>query len=699
MKTSEQGVNVGALFKVDIQYQVPRYQRRYVWNETNWRTLWEDILSQLDLELVEYSNGEFVVKQREQRENMSDKDGGHFTGPFVIRPIGSGNLNRCEVIDGQQRLITFQIILCVIRDRCQSQDSAELAELADEVDQLIVNSNTVIRRNVSEPFPDPTYKFRSTDYDRSAFEAIAEGQYGKVIPQAFDEVENRLQSKEYIQEIRSQVFDDFKDVSDNVLGAYDYFYEQIQIYAGETCDYKKIDGLISSIKNKFELAQITLDSSDQPEEIFESLNATGRKLSEFDYLRNNLFLRAGELKEDENGTSYSDIYYDKYWHFENNFHYWNIDRLESFLRMFLFAKLGPYCFQSDKEDGKDRKAFEVYQKQYFKKIKGEEIEHEFSELRRYAKVYQEVYPYNIDERKSEIGRRMQFYDDLKITNLLPFILHLKNEVKISDSALGEVCNILESYLVRRMVHYGHGTNHKDEKGYAAIDEFFSKLIEYKKFNIQEFVRSLSAWPDNSAILGDGKLQGRDVSVGGLQRTANDTDSNNRPLTQNPAWSLLRYIFYRIEQHITEDNTLRFGDFLSNPTRILPEPPKHQSRADWLSIGNLTFREKNDMDSDWVNNLSFDNTKNILLDGLNAQLELNREICEEYNSWDVRQIRRRQETLSNRFCAIWPDKDSFLAKISKSNSPLTYELKGKPLTAHQRPQRPQRRRHIVLPTLI
>ena len=696
MKTSEQGVNVNALFGVDVQYQVPRYQRRYVWDETNWRTLWEDILSQLDLELVEYTNGEFVVKQREQRENKSDKDGGHFTGPFVIRPISSGNLNRYEVIDGQQRLITFQIILCVIRDICQSQVSAELAELADEladeVGELIVNANTVIRRNVSEPFPDPTYKFRSTDYDRSAFEAIAEGQYGKVIPQAFDEVENRLQSKECIQEVRSQVFADFKDISDNVLGAYDYFYEQIRIYAGETCDYKKIDNLISSIKYKFELAQITLDSSDQPEEIFESLNATGRKLSEFDYLRNNLFLRAGKLGEDENGTSYSDIYYDKYWHFENNFHYWNIDKLESFFRMFLIAKLGPSCFQSDKEDGKNRKAFEVYQKQYFKKIKGEKIEHEFSELSRYARVYQEVYPNNIDECNSEIGRRMQFYDDLKITSLLPFILYLKNEAKISDSDLEEVCNILEAYLVRRMVNSGHGTNYKDEKGYAAADKFFSKLTKGEEFNIKEFVESLPSWPDDLMILGGRKGKDGNVSVGSLQQIVNETRYYNRRLTQDLAWFLLRYIFYRIERHITGENTLRFGDFLSNPTRISNSNRRGSQGIRLNNIGDLTFRERNNMSSNSVNKLPFDETKKILSELPNAKLKLNREICEEYEAWGVDQIHDRRKKLSTRFCEIWPDKNSFLVKISKSKTvgkPI--EESSSPLTAHQRRQRRRGRR--------
>ena len=55
------GVSIDKLFSGSLQYKVPRYQRRYVWDESDWITLWEDILSQLGLELASERDREIVV--------------------------------------------------------------------------------------------------------------------------------------------------------------------------------------------------------------------------------------------------------------------------------------------------------------------------------------------------------------------------------------------------------------------------------------------------------------------------------------------------------------------------------------------------------------------------------------------------------------------------------------------------------------
>ena len=649
MQTSQQGVNVDSLFGVDVQYLIPRYQRRYVWNKMNWSTLWEDILSQLGLELVKTPGEKDTLKQREQDENganlgFEDEAGGHFTGPFVTRPISRQQLSRYEVIDGQQRLTTFQIILCVIRDICQSQNCAGLADLAIETEQLIVNTDTVIRRNTSERFPNPTYKFRPTDYDRPAFKNVANGEYGKTVPEAFNPAKNCLEPK-LMQKVRFKVFAD-KEVSQSILNAYDYFYEQIRDYIGGDYDYDKVDKLISSIKSEFELVQITLDSSDQPEKIFESLNATGRKLSEFDYLRNNLFLRAGALKEDkETGKLYSDIFYDEHWPFENDSNYWTADRLESFFRVFLIAKLGPYCFLSENENGKDRTGFEVYQKQYYREVKSKGIRYEFEQLKDCAELYKEM-----TDSASKIGSRMQFYEDLKIPSLLPFILYLKWELRIGDNDLKKVCTILESYIVRRMVNYGYGTNDQDKQAYTTIDKFFFGLIKGNEFSVESLVRFVSGYPRDRQIFGGHQHNGRRV-LGGLQRTANETYYGKNS-ARKAAWYLLRYIFYRIEQYTTSKSTLGFENFLDIPTRIMPEPSR-QDRNDWLSIGNLTFRIRNNLSQNQVNNSLFVDTKEVLLESPNINFELNREICKNEN-WDLTHIDKRKEKLYDYFREIWPD---------------------------------------------
>ena len=676
MQTNQQGDTIDGLFSSDVQYQVPRYQRRYVWDTANWRTLWEDILYQLGLELVEDTDEGVTFKQREQREDTSasglgDEDGGHFTGPFVTHPIPikTGELIRFEIIDGQQRLATFQIILCIIRDICLSQDSDELKELADEVNGLIVNSAPAIKRSTSDRFPDPTYKFSPTDYDKSAFEKITEGEYGKPISQAFNEEENRLKH-ELVKEARCQVFNE-TEVSSSILDAYDYFYVQIRTYVGANYDYDKVNNLIASIKYSFELVQIRLDSSDQPEKIFESLNATGRMLSEFDYLRNNLFLRTGKLGKDENGRSYSDIFYDKYWIFENDSQYWGTGRLESFFRAFLKAKVGPYCFKSDEGSEKDRKAFEVYQKQYYTKVKDKGVKYEFQELRKYAKSYKEMH-----DSTSLLSRRIQFYNDLHLIfdglnpmNLYPLMLFIKNEVELSDCKLTQIFDILESYVLRCQLRQGV---YEDKATYTKIDALLDDLIQ-GNISIKE-PRIVAEYLSNSGKDGRDWLNNQAI-VNGLRSAARHRHYIYSSYVQRLIRNMLGYILYRIERWSQENTsntekkvTFHIENFLRRDQVELPlyeqflTPPSKLERHDFTSLyslGNLTYCTKN-----LSRDLSFTEKKKILLEGPNADLMLNQEICEKYEKWGIAQIREREKDLLDCFYKIWPPPEHFAGKVSK-----------------------------------
>ena len=176
----------------------------------------------------------------------------HFTGILVTRPINLDNLARYEVIDGQQRLITLQIILCVIRDVCRSKDNSELA---DEIDGLIANKPTVSKR-----FNDATYKLIPTNYDKSTFQAVVTGEYGRGISNVFDETVNCLASEpEVVNEVRSRIFNHSEKTSSNILDAYRYFYGWIRTYVGKSHDYDKLDKLFYSIKTQFFFVPIQLE--------------------------------------------------------------------------------------------------------------------------------------------------------------------------------------------------------------------------------------------------------------------------------------------------------------------------------------------------------------------------------------------------------------------------------------------------------
>ena len=222
------------------------------------------------------------------------------------------------------------------------------------------------------------------------------------------------------------------------------------------------------------------------------------------------------------------------------------------------AKLGLSRFEE--EGAYAKKAFDIYQiyrkeqidKQEKVSTEKDKIKYEFQQLRDYAASYKEMTNPN-----SDIGRRMQFYDDLKITHLRPFILYLKNELNRSDKELEQVCDVLESYILRRMVNYGYGANDKDQEAYEKIGQFFSRLIAGENFsvaNLVQFLRSVgssdqSSWPTNAQILGGQRRHHRSgVTAGGLQRTADEMHFGKHS-SQNAAVSLLHYIFYRIERYL------------------------------------------------------------------------------------------------------------------------------------------------------
>ena len=73
-------------------YQIPDYQRPYSWNKENISDLIEDLYSTY----------------------KTSRDGDYFCGSIVIVENKEGK--RYDVIDGQQRLTTFTIFLCVLRD-------------------------------------------------------------------------------------------------------------------------------------------------------------------------------------------------------------------------------------------------------------------------------------------------------------------------------------------------------------------------------------------------------------------------------------------------------------------------------------------------------------------------------------------------------------------------------------------------------
>lgn len=98
--------SVFTLLKLD--YQIPPYQRDYVWQEKQVGQLWDDLVDHFH---------RFAVS-----DSLVNPDG-YFLGAMVV--IEDPTTRLLEVVDGQQRLTTLSTVMAVLFDELQSQPAGD----------------------------------------------------------------------------------------------------------------------------------------------------------------------------------------------------------------------------------------------------------------------------------------------------------------------------------------------------------------------------------------------------------------------------------------------------------------------------------------------------------------------------------------------------------------------------------------------
>ena len=616
MSTTPNSDKICEFFALDVLYRIPIYQRRYVWDTDNWETLWKDI-----------------------KENSSKNSEGypqsHFTGAIVTREIeevGGENLTVYEVIDGQQRLTTFQIVFCALRFVCAKMKE-DTYDIAEELKGYLI----------LEPSHGGNHKLRLTEYDQGAFKAV-------------------VHNESHVAPVIA---------NHKIYKAYAYFLSEIKDYVGE--NYAKLHNLYTSIINNFHVVQIEAGVDDESQRIFETLNATGRRLSEFDYLRNNLFLRVGTGSTAD--AERTRLYQDYWTEFEIHYNEWSDDKLESFLSDFLSAK-------HRSNNGHDMRAFDLY-RQYSETLdpeRGQGLEYEIQQLGNYGKVYRRM-----NDASDSIGIRMQFYKNLDISDVCPFILYVISELKPDENNIEQFFNILESYIIHSMLVEGRSY-------YGKIQSFFDniKARGHTFLQIDHFQKSLG-WPSKEQ----------------LEEALRNAGTKNA--------KLIRYVLYRIEC-LKRQNETNVDMPVDNPSfdsfqsleHVMPESWQAHWPLDstdgetpedlyFMGLYNSMYKKRNpnwrvtpsreglaNRNKRYINahklalerikiiqsigNLTplsikvnkhfahdlFPDKKDFFGDHpARANSVLTREIFHQNQNWDVQQIRDREKDLIRIFFQIWP----------------------------------------------
>ncbi len=258
------------IFDSKKRYLAPLFQRQYVWSrEIQWEPLWEDIKSKTCAKL---DNQEVPP---------------HFLGALVLDQVRTyGNAVPSHIIiDGQQRLTTFQIFLATFRNICRKLDDLRHA---DELNRYILNTG-IMEDESSEQF-----KVWPTKMDQPQFSDV-------ILSTSTEDLLSKY--------IRSRP---------RMIQAYIFFTGAINEYL---CDEEysqdnmtKLEALYQTLRKDLEVVTIELEGNDDAQVIFETLNARGEPLLPSDLLRNYLFMRAAQNRENQ------DFLYEKYWEqFDHHF--------------------------------------------------------------------------------------------------------------------------------------------------------------------------------------------------------------------------------------------------------------------------------------------------------------------------------------------------------------------------------------------
>lgn len=414
--------NLERIFDPMIAYQIPLFQRPYVWSEdVNWLPLWEDIQLLMDKYLVDGSVHS------------------HFLGAVVLEQVSNttGSIEARQVIDGQQRLTTLQLFLTAARDLSKELDADKyLLRFTD------LTENKASRIDTSEE----AYKVWPTNSDRAAFmRTHAAGSPSAVL------VEFVGNSK-------------VERVGNNIADAYLYFSYQLRSwFAGELDDGEleaehsiedRMEALWQVIRTHLQLVVIDLDKDDESQVIFETLNARGTQLLPGDLIKNYLFRKAegaDEAIEDLYNLCWRD--FDdpdgKFWREEVTQGRLKRPRIDLFMQHYLTLHT--------QDDVRVSHIFNIYKHfaEHYSPKKGDSRilpstpgEH-LRALTSYGRVFRQFYEPEPGSRLEVFLSRLAAVDTATI---FPFLLEACST--LSDDHQDELERILvwlESYLVRRMI--------------------------------------------------------------------------------------------------------------------------------------------------------------------------------------------------------------------------------------------------------
>ncbi|WP_338546943.1 DUF262 and DUF1524 domain-containing protein [Emergencia sp. JLR.KK010] len=502
---------------------------------------------------------------------------GHFVGSIVniaeqAMPTG---VQKYMIIDGQQRMTTLTLLLLALRDYAIMNPSDTTIN-ARRIDNMLL-------KNEYES-GDERYKLLLTETDRDILISLVE-------------------KKPIAEDTRSRLIENYN------------------FFAGKLADKEIQPAEVYESIGKLQIVNITLDRAvDDAQAIFESLNSTGKELSESDLIRNYVLMG---LEPSEQTYVYEHLWRPM----EQLFIYETQGTvMDAFFRHYLTMKLSRIPKQG--------RVYEEF-KLYHLNCEFGTIRELCQDLLEYAKYYTNI----VFKRNTDTDLKKLYEDiiDLRMEVSYPFLLKIHHdcvEGLITSDELKKILKLCISYVLRRVI-CEIPTNSMNKtfatlKNYIRPDDYMNSVKAF--FVMQDTYKE---FPDNDKF--EGAFESRDI----YNMRARNYILSRLENFENKAPIIIEN--YTIE-HIMPQNKNLSSEWQADLGAEWQEIQKKYLHT----IGNLTLTAYNSEMSD----RPFLEKMDMPGGFKESALRLNKYVVLQ-NKWNEKHIQERANELVKKAESIWP----------------------------------------------
>lgn len=364
-----------AFLKKSPQFVIPIYQRTYSWTERECRQLWDDII----------------------RAGSDDSISVHFIGSIVYIEAGLSQVSHQApllVIDGQQRLTTMTLLLAALAEALGDTEPVDGFSARKLRNYYLLNPEETGERH---------FKLLLSQTDKATLTAIV-GEQEQPAEQSLRVTQNHALFKELIATRNGDL--------------------------APLCN-----GLAKLVVVDIALSR----DQDNPQLIFESMNSTGRELSQADLIRNFILMGLDPALQER--------LYEQFWRpMEVDFgqEAYNV-HFDSFMRHYLIVKTGEIPRIDDVYE-----AFKAHART--PQVAEAGVESLVKDIRDFARYYCRM----ALKAEADPALKLAFDDlrELKVDVAYPFLMELYHDYvggHLSKDEFLEVVRLAEAYVFRRAI--------------------------------------------------------------------------------------------------------------------------------------------------------------------------------------------------------------------------------------------------------